>query len=638
MKTSVFVFLFLSFNWALQAQDKIPAYGKIDKADLQMQDCSFDPGAEAIILLDIGEIEFSYMNNTGWVSETKYRTRIKILKEKATGMGEIKLSYYAKNGREGISNINGISYNIDVNGNIEESKLESGNIYDKAIDKEFSTISFALPNVKKGTVFEYRYKKSRKSYSYIPTWNFQHSNPVRYSAYNVIIPEYFQFTLLVTKRQEMEKKVSTGINEGVWYIMRNIKGLKDEPFSSGRIDYLQRIDFQLSSINAPGYYEEVRTTWTKIIQELQDDEDFGLALKKNMRGVDDILASVKSMQKTSERIRAIYNYVQRNMNWNNEYDIYSDKGIKEAWDKKNANITDINFILINLLKETGIAAKPLLVSTKDNGIVSPLYPFLRRFNAVLAYVKDGDVEYIMNAADKFNPYNLVPYDVINTNALVVDKSVETLIPLTGTNKFTNIIFFTCSVESDGKISGQASLKNSGYARNIRMNTFKKDKLKEMIEDNEGITIKVDSLMVNNQDDELLPLEQIIEYSGNMQEGGGYFFLPFNMFMGLGKNTFIEENRVMAIDFNFPQSYVITGTYYLTDEYIVNELPKNTRLMMPDTSIILTRKMQQDGNIISIKVTLDMLYADYIVEGYPYIKDFFKKMYAILEERIVLKKK
>ena len=638
MKTSVFVFLFLSFNWALQAQDKIPAYGKIDKADLQMQDCSFDPGAEAIILLDIGEIEFSYMNNTGWVSETKYRTRIKILKEKATGMGEIKLSYYAKNGREGISNINGISYNIDVNGNIEESKLESGNIYDKAIDKEFSTISFALPNVKKGTVFEYRYKKSRKSYSYIPTWNFQHSNPVRYSAYNVIIPEYFQFTLLVTKRQEMEKKVSTGINEGVWYIMRNIKGLKDEPFSSGRIDYLQRIDFQLSSINAPGYYEEVRTTWTKIIQELQDDEDFGLALKKNMRGVDDILASVKSMQKTSERIRAIYNYVQRNMNWNNEYDIYSDKGIKEAWDKKNANITDINFILINLLKETGIAAKPLLVSTKDNGIVSPLYPFLRRFNAVLAYVKDGDVEYIMNAADKFNPYNLVPYDVINTNALVVDKSVETLIPLTGTNKFTYIIFFTCSVESDGKISGQASLKNSGYARNIRMNTFKKDKLKEMIEDNEGITIKVDSLMVNNQDDELLPLEQIIEYSGNMQEGGGYFFLPFNMFMGLGKNTFIEENRVMAIDFNFPQSYVITGTYYLTDEYIVNELPKNTRLMMPDTSIILTRKMQQDGNIISIKVTLDMLYADYIVEGYPYIKDFFKKMYAILEERIVLKKK
>ena len=257
---------------------------------------------------------------------------------------------------------------------------------------------------------------------------------------------------------------------------------------------------------------------------------------------------------------------------------------------------------------------------------------------MLAYVKDGDVEYIMNAADKYNPYNLVPYDVINTNALVVDKSVETLIPITGTDKYVNHVFFTCSVESDGKLSGQATLKNSGYARNIRMSTFKKDKLKEMIEDNEGITIKVDSLTVNNQDDELQPLEQVVQFSGNLQQGGGYFFLPDDLFAGLGKNPFIEENRVMPVDFNFPKSYVVTGTYYLPDDYIVNELPKNTRLMMPDTSIILIRKIQLDNNIISFRVTLDLLYADYTVEGYPYIKDFFKKMYAILAERIVLKKK
>lgn len=638
MKTVFFAILFISFNSVTEAQDNFPSYGKIDIADLQLQDCSFDPGAEAMILLDIGEIEFTYINNIGWVSETKYRTRVKILKEKGTGMGEIKLSYYAKNGREGISNISGISYNLDANGNIEESKLDGGNIYNKAIDKEFSSISFALPNVKKGTVFEYKYKKTRKSYSYIPSWNFQQSTPVRYSAYNVIIPEYFQFTLMATKRQEMEKKVSKGINEGLWYIMRNIKGLKDEPFSSGRIDYLQRIDFQLSNINAPGYYEEVRTTWAKIIHELQEDEEFGLALKKNLRGVDDILTTVTAMPKTSERIRAIYNYVQRNMQWNNEYNIYSDKGIKEAWDKKNANITDINFILINLLKEAGIAAKPLLVSTKDHGMVSPLYPFLMRFNAVLAYVKDEDVEYIMNAADKYNPYNLVPYDVINTNALVVDKSVETLVTLIGTDKYAYNVFLTCSVESDGKIAGQATLKSSGYARNIRMSTFKKDKLKEMIEDNEGITIKADSFSVNNQEDELLPFEQVLQFSGNIQEGGGYFFLPYNLFTGLGKNPFIEENRVMTVDFNFPKSYMVTGTYYLPDDYVVNELPENTRLMMPDTSIILIRKMQQDGNIISFRVTIDLLYADYTVEGYSYIKDFFKKMYAILEERIVLKKK
>ncbi len=638
MKRTVIIFCFLCAAVILHAQDKLPSFGSIDKTDLEMKDCDFDPGAEAMILLDVGEVDFSYEGNTGWVSETSYRMRIKVFKNAAVNRGQITMGYYAKDKMETVSNISGVSFNLDENGKIEESRLESKNIYDKEINKDFSEISFALPNVKTGTVFEYRYKIRRKSYSYIPSWNFQQEIPVRYSAYNLVIPEFFQFTLMLTKRQDMEKKPSNGIKEGTWYIMRNIRGLKEEPYSSGKIDYMQRIDFQLSTINAPGYYKEFRTTWPKIIEELKEDEDFGLALKKNLRGIDEILTSALSTQKTSERIRLIYNYVQSNMQWNRKYSIYSNDGIKEAWDKKNGNITDINFILMNILKEAGVAAKPLLVSTKDHGAVSPFYPFLKRFNAVLCYVKEDGVEYIMNAADKYNAYNLVPYDVINTNALVVDNTTETLILLKNNDKFENSIFFTCSVEADGKIAGHTKLKSTGYARNVRMNTYKKDRLKELIEDNAGITIKADSITVNNEKDELLPLEQDIEFSGNVQTSGDYFFLPFNLFTGMGKNLFIEENRVMDVDFNYPQNYTITGTYYLPDDFVVNELPKNTKLIMPDTSIILTRKMQQDGNIISFRVTLDMKYADYTVAGYPYLKDYFKRMYAILDERIVLKKK
>lgn len=638
MKKSSFVFLLIFSVFFLQAQDKIPSFGNIEKADLEMKDCDFDAGAEALVLLDIGEIDFNYVPNVGWVSETYYRIRIKVFKEKGIKRAEIEIPYVAANKRENISNIGGISYNLDANGKIEESRLEAKNIYDKIINKTISQISFAMPNVKAGTVFEYKYKSFRKSYSYIPSWYFQQEIPVKYSAYNLVIPEYFQFASLVTKRQEVEKMPSSGIKEGTWYIMRNIRGLKDEPYSSGRKDYVQRIDFQLSSINAPGFYQEVRTTWAKIIEELREDEDFGLTIKKNLPGVDDILSSAKSMQKTGDKIRAIYKYVQRSMQWNRSYRIYSENGIKDAWDKKNGNIADINFILINMLKEADIPAKPLLVSTKDNGMVNEYYPFLTSFNAVMAYVNVDGMEYVLNAADKYNPYNLVPYDVINTNALVVDKSVEGLIRLKESGKYSNNVFFTCSINADGTIEGQAALKSDGYARNIRMSTFKKNKLKELIEDNAGITIKADSITVDHDKDELLPLEQKIEFSGNMQTGGDYFFLPYSLFTGLDKNPFIEENRVMDIDFNYPKSYVVTGTYYLPDDFVVNELPKNTKMIMPDTSIILTRRIQAEGNIISFRLTIDLLYAGYTAEGYPYLKEFFKKMYAIIDERIVLKKK
>ena len=60
--------------------------------------------------------------------------------------------------------------------------------------------------------------------------------------------------------------------------------------------------------------------------------------------------------------------------------------------------------------------------------------------------------------------------------------------------------------------------------------------------------------------------------------------------------------------------------------------------MPDTSITLTRMMQVEGNIISFRFTLDIKVTGYQAESYPYIKEFFKKMYSILDERIVLQKK
>lgn len=638
MKKITLILSFLSFLFTAWSQDKLPNFGKIDKADLEMTDCSFDPGAEAFVLIDLGDISFSYIQNVGWLSESNYRIRIKVLKEKGVNRAQIKLHYRSKNKLEDIVNVKGVSFNLNADGTVEESELEKKSIYEKAIDNDISEISFALPNVKAGSVFEYRYKLIRRSYSHIPSWNFQQNIPVRYSAYNAVVPEYFQFTVLSTLRQKMEREDKNASENGSWYIMHNIPGLKDEPYSSGRDDNLQRVDFQLSAINAPNYIETIRTTWPKIIEELLEAEEFGRAIKKNIKGTSDLDAQINYSQTTKEKIRLIYNYVQRNMQWNERYGIVTYNGIKEAWDKKNGSITEINFILINLLKEAGIKAQPLLVSTKDNGKVNAFYPFLNQFNGVMAYVKDGEDVYIMNAADKFNPFNLVPYDVAFTNALIVDKNETGVTEVYSDDKFVNNVFFTCNVKPDGKLSGQATLTSSGYARNIRMQTISKKRLKEIFEDNAGINIKADTVNVNNADNELLPLEQKAEFSGYMQAGGEYQFLPYNLFTGMGKNPFIAENRVMDIDFSFPKTYVVSGTYYLPDDFIINELPKNTKMIMPDTSIVLTRLMQKDGNNISFRFTLDIKVMGYSAESYPYIKEYFKKMYAILDERIVLKKK
>ena len=436
----------------------------------------------------------------------------------------------------------------------------------------------------------------------------------------------------------MEKVEGKSAGDGTSYIMRKIPGLKEEPYCTGIENYYQKIEFQLSKIESSNYYQEYRNTWPKIITELIEDEDFGRVINKNLRGTDDIVKSVAGFSSDKEKIRRIYNYVQNNMQWNEEYSKYSKAGIKDAWDKKNANISDINFILINLLRDAQIDAKPLLVSTLDNGYINTIFPFLNQFNATLAYVKTEDVIYIMNAADKFNPFNQVPYDVLNTNGLLVDKNEGGLISITGGNKYKNNIFFTAIVDKNEVLTGTATLQSAEYARNIRMSTVKKQKLKEVLEANEGIILKIDSLDFKNDKDELLPLEQKFNFTGTLQSSGEYYFLPFSLFTGIGKNPFIEENRVMDINFDFPRSTVITGSFIIPDEYKVDALPKNTRMIMPDTSISLLRLIQADDRIISFRFVLDINVYGYEADSYPYVKEFFKKMYAILDERIVLKKK
>ncbi|MBK8494914.1 MAG: hypothetical protein IPL50_07735 [Chitinophagaceae bacterium] len=136
--------------------------------------------------------------------------------------------------------------------------------------------------------------------------------------------------------------------------------------------------------------------------------------------------------------------------------------------------------MIRLLRDAGIDANPLLASTKDNGTINAYFPFLNQFNCVLASVKDGDTWYAMNAADKFNSFDMVPYDVLYTNVLVVDKKDGGLARLNSDRIYKNNIFFTCSIDSAGILAGQADIKSTGYARNTRMSAYKKSNLKRSV--------------------------------------------------------------------------------------------------------------------------------------------------------------
>ena len=653
MRPHILTTLILLNATAIFAQKDMPSYGKIEKADLQLQECEYDKDAEAYKLLDYGDVRYVRGKHLFQI-QAERRVRIKILKDKGLDNANIKIKYYSQSNYETINDIAGVTYNLDDAGNVVTTKLEKSAIYRKPVTSKVSEVAFTLPDVKVGSVIEYKYTDSKESYASLDDWYFQDDIPTRMSVYKILVPSIFKFVNQVMAYQKVEQSSSTrhesmplpqGIinydSEEKTYIVKNVPALRDEPYMSAAKDYLQRVIFQLSQIvYGSGEVEEVMSTWPKLTTELLQNEDFGLQLKKNIphtKGLDDSLKMVKN---DYEKMMVIHDYVRRNMNWNGGESIYTENGIKAAWDKKSGRNGEINLILINLLKDAGLKAYPLLVSTKDNGFVNTYYPFLDQFNNTLVCVYIGEKRYVLNAADKYNPAWLIPYDVINSDAFLVDNQKGGWIYLEDPKDiYENVVFIYSEVTPEGIMKGEATVTSGGYCKNPRVKKWKEDKTAFKEYFTKSFTgMKIDDIEVQNDDVDSLPLQQKVKFSMPLNASGDYQYFSVNLFQGLETNPFIAEERYTDVDYGYNQSYKIVGKIFIPDGYEFEELPKNMKMIMPDTSIVLSRMMQTDGTSIDLKVTVDFLKPFYAADMYPYFQEFYKKLFATLNEQVVIKKK
>jgi len=635
------------------AQKELPAYGKIDKADVLLKECEFDKDAEAYTLLDYGDVYYNIVAENFNII-TNRRTRIKILKEKGLDRANIKLHFYSKSNYEEIRNISGVTYNIDNAGNVVTTKLEKSSVYIKKLNNKISEVSFTMPDVKVGSVIEYKYVDAKKSIRDLDDWYFQGDIPTRTSSYRIRIPSIFRFAMQMLTYQQMEKKDEV-VTDNLFYkassissrseertfTLKNVPALRDEPYMGAEKDYLQRIVSQLNSIVYPnGEVEEIQSTWPKLTDDLLADEDFGLQLKKNLPHTKSLDDSLKNVGDDYHKMIIIHDYVRRNMNWNGRESIYSSDGIKSAWDKKSGSNAELNFILIDLLRDAGIKAYPLLVSTKDNGTVNTIYPFLDQFNNTMTCVFIGDKRYIMNAADKYNPAYLIPYDVLDNDAFVVDKEHGGWIKLNNNKDvWRSVVTLSAEITPDALMKGQATVYSYGYSRNPRVKKWTEDKSNFKDYFTKGFTaMKVENIQIQNQDKDTLPFQQKVDFSLPVNASGEYKYFTLNLFQGLEKNPFIADERKTDIDFNYPQSYTLVGKVMLPDGYEFDDLPKSIKMIMPDSSIRLERLIQPGATSIDFRISLDFFQSFYSASAYPLLQEFYKKLFSTLNEQIVIKKK
>lgn len=614
-----------------------------------MKDCDFEKGANAEILFDKASVYF----DMAFSMYLEHHTRIKIFNDKAKDKANITIDFNGGTREESVYDIQAETINL-VDGKPQITKIDKKQIVTQTIDQVRSRITFSMPNVQSGSIIEYKYKEA---ISEIPDWTFQDDIPTRYSELTTAYPDFLVintqphnlFAQMNTTHKSEGRSVGTGTDaityneETTVRSMSNVPSLQDEPYMSSRNDNLASINFKVAAINYAGFNKRYIDSWPRLGGFVADDADFGGQLKRKVNGEEAMITKAKAMKNADDKIAYLFNEVKSGMKWNDVDRWYTNDGTYRAWEKKSGNATEINLILYHLLKQSGVEAYPMIVSTRDHGKVNPAFPFLEQFNRGVVYIPvDSARYYVLDASDKYNVYNEVPYNLLNSSGLYIDKENNKydIVFLSKHEPVRQVVYVDAQVKPDGKIEGNAQIQNTGYSRQSITRNYKLNGEKKYIEglrDGDN-SLVISSIKFDNLDVDTVPLTQKIVFNMDAQSADGTFiYLNPNILTSLKGNPFLSENRSTNIDFGYNQSYSIAEVFALPAGFKIESLPKSITMNMPDNSISFRRLVaEQDGKIM-VRYTINYQKAVFFKENYPEFKEFYKKMNEFLNDQVVFKK-
>lgn len=614
-------------------KNAIQPFGKINQTDLTMPQCDFEKDANAMVLFDSANIFFDQRYQV----VMDVHKRIKIFNNKGTDVANIRIEYNKGAGGEMISDIQAETINLN-NDQTELIKVDRKSIYTEIIDKNRQAIVFSFPQVKPGTVIEYQYRWTSPLITNIPSWFFQSHIPTRYSQLETTIPTVLVYNKLLWVNQPFITNTENIKS------MANVPSLNNEPYISSMYDNLNRISFQLARIDGNyGYTTTIADTWEKVGKELIDYVDFGGQMNKRLTNENVLIANAKLLKTNEEKAAYIFNQVKNALKWNHVDVFYADNGVTNAWDKKTGNATEINLILYHLLKAAGLNVQPMLVSTRPHGKINPAYPNYYQFNRAVVFMPvDSSRNWVLDATNKNNCYKQTPQELLNGFGLCmrVDEHKSELIYLQETTPARHEVNITAEIKPDGKMDGLANIRSFNYQKFRCVNAYKNDgekKYTDVLTGNDN-NLKIENLKLENIESDSLPLLQKVKFKLDLAGSDDkYIYFSPNLFASLSKNPFLDEKRVSSIDFGCLNDYIIGGNYKIPAGYVVEALPANTTMQMPDKSIVFKRILIKQDDTISVRYVLSYNKAIYYAEEYPGVFAFQKKLYQMLNEQIVLKK-
>jgi len=657
--SSVFIIFFL-FIAKVQSQNY--ELGKVTIAELEEKVHPKDSSAPAAVLFRKGRTFFTYNRDVGFSANHACEIKIKIYKKEGLKWANQKVLFYI-----GYENLNedrlqfqdAITYNLEK-GAIVKTKLENQGAFKQKINEYWKEKAITLPNVKVGSIIEYKYILRSENLVKFPDFDIQYEIPVNYFYYKTEIPEFYIYKPILTGGipLETESKFSTGSttfdNEHgkstsftyrqieAFYSGKNIPALIEEPYVNNIENYRGRIIHELERVRMLEQpVKDYALTWEGVAKTIYKDDSFGKQLNEKSFLVEDVKRLIGNVTSLNERLNLVFAYVQNKMNWNGSRSYYTDKGIIKAYSEQTGNIAEINFILINMLRLAGVEVNPVLVSTTENG--QAVYPTRTGFNYVIAAAEIDGKQILLDAAHKYTTPNILPLNVLNWKGRLIKNdgtSIEIdLDPLNPSKENFNVMV---KIDREGKMNGQVRIMRTDYdAYQFRVENSEKsqENYLEKLEGQLG-NLNISNYRTENQKSNLKdPLVETFSFTSNSQSDiiAGKIFVNPLLFFTRSKNPFNQEQRLMPVYFGYKSQEKYNINIEVPEGFAIESLPTPVKISSEDKVILYTINFFAEGNKIQISCTKEINSSIFATNKYDGLKDIFQKVIASQNEKIVLKK-
>lgn len=490
-------------------------------------------------------------------------------------------------------------------------------------------------------------------YYQMDDWNAQQPIPVVHARYTSIIPEWLLFRYELRGPGLLQPILGDGLVErrdviqttskNYVYVGNNMPAAKGDDYVWCKRDYIARITAELTATNFPYVgYKDFGETWERIDEMLHKADWFGSKFGSKSPYCDEIKEKgIDKIADTEQRAVAVLRLLFSHLKWNETFELSPQSMTKTAKAGTGTN-ADINLIMVNMLRDAGIEAVPVVMRLRNTGTLPVTYPSMDKLNTFVVGIPTGEgkMMYADASSEKGFLNAFTPSLYVNKARILSKDEGEKWVDLQLIGKDTESNVVTAAIDANGELKGKVKAVHRGTGAYMFRSHYAqaKDEKEYVTDKEEDYNISIADYKTTDAKEFGDEASEVYTFTRKGEATDDHIYISPIIYPMVKSNPFTDATRQMPIEFPFIHTERTLYTITIPEGWEVEELPKSVNIATQGREMTARIVCGVANNVIKCNTIFKINKVFFANNRYDEVKTFFANIVERSKDLIVLKKK